>query len=171
MAVKKPIQLLLQVPRVVSWKINFTKKSNSWRLKNLLTHGNVTNLIGDSVDGESSLNIINETEIFPGFIDLDDIHETSRITSISSGLAVDLDQPLLHDGFDLFLGQSILEPISQENGDRHTFAQTMRSRAGTTRVNTSQLVQHPWFWCCQTLQMFLWPSTHGESAIWIFKWL
>ena len=74
------------------------------------------------MDGEPSLNVINETEIFASFVNLDDIHETSRITSISPGLAVDLDQPLLHDGFDLFLGQSILEPISQENGDGHTFA-------------------------------------------------
>ena len=54
-------------------------------------------LVCDSVDGESSFNIIDKTEVFASFINLDDIHESRREAGISSGFTIDLDQPLLHN--------------------------------------------------------------------------
>jgi hypothetical protein len=76
-------------------------------------------LVGNPVDGESSLDIIDESEIFSGLFDLDDIHETSWELGIGPQLSVDLDQPLLKDGLDLLGGQGVLEPIPEEQGDWH----------------------------------------------------
>jgi hypothetical protein len=62
----------------------------------------------DSVEDETTLSIVQESEVFLGLLDADNIHETSRIVRIASDAAVDLDQ-LLHQNIgDLALGKSIL---------------------------------------------------------------
>lgn len=50
----------------------------------------------DTVDGEATLGVVDETEVLVGLLDGDDIHETSWVGYISADLAVDLDQTL-HD--------------------------------------------------------------------------
>merc|ERR550534_1683345 len=47
-------------------------------------------LVGYPVDGVTSLDIIDQTEVFAGLFNLDDIHETSWESSISTNFAVDL---------------------------------------------------------------------------------
>jgi len=72
-------------------------------------------LSSDSVDGKSSLDIVDQTEVLTGLVDGDDIHESSRVVGIGTDFTVDFDQPL-HDNFsDLRVVESILKTISQEN--------------------------------------------------------
>jgi len=72
-------------------------------------------LVGDPVDGVTSLDIIDQTEVFAGLFNLDDIHETSWESGISTDFAVDLDQSLFHNCLDFLGGQSVLQSVSQEN--------------------------------------------------------
>merc|ERR1740129_1432138 len=72
-------------------------------------------LVGDPVNGVTSLDIIDQTEVFASLFNLDDIHETSWESGVSSDFAVNLDQSLFHDSLDLLGGQSVLQAVSQEN--------------------------------------------------------
>jgi len=100
-------------------------------------------LVGDPVNGVASLDVIDETEVLSGFVNLDDIHETSGESGVSSDFTVNLDESLPHNSGDLFSSQGVLQTISQENRDGHGLAQTVRSGAGTNGVYTSKFVQHP----------------------------
>ena len=42
------------------------------------------------MDGVTSLDVVDETEVLSSFLDLDDIHETSRESSVSSDFTVNL---------------------------------------------------------------------------------
>jgi len=66
---------------------------------------------GDPVNGESSLHVVDDTEVLSGLFNLDNIHESSRELGISPGLAINLDQPLLEDGLHLLGAQGILQTI------------------------------------------------------------
>merc|ERR1719382_325716 len=72
-------------------------------------------LVGDPVDGVTSLDIIDQTEVFASLFNLDDIHETSWESGISTNFAVNFNQSLLHNSLDLLGGQSVLQTVSQEN--------------------------------------------------------
>merc|ERR1712111_28190 len=100
-------------------------------------------LVGNSVDGESTLNVIDKTEVFLSLLNLDNIHKTRGEVRVGTHFTVDLDQTLLQDSLNLLGRQGVPQPVPQEQTDRHRFPQLMGSGLGTNGVNTSQLVQHP----------------------------
>ena len=53
---------------------------------------------GDTVDGESSFDIVDEAEILVGLLDGDHVHETGREVDIGSHLTVDFHQSLENKG-------------------------------------------------------------------------
>lgn len=63
--------------------------------------------VGDAVDGEATLGVVDETEVLAGLLDGDDIHETSREGGVGADFVVDLDQALHDDGLDLTFGLSV----------------------------------------------------------------
>ena len=63
------------------------------------------------MDGEASLDVVDDPEVLAGLVDLDDVHEAGGELGIGPGLPVDLDQSLLHDRLHLFHVQCILHPI------------------------------------------------------------
>ena len=65
----------------------------------------------DTVDGEATLCIIDQTEVLVGLFDGDNIHEAGRIGRIGPHLAIDLDQPLHDNRFYLTTIESILETV------------------------------------------------------------
>ena len=85
-------------------------------------------LLGDSVDGESSLDIVQETEVLAGPLDRDDVHEPGRVGLVGPDLSVNLDGPLGHDGGNLTSGQSVLETVSEEDGEGKRFTELVRTR-------------------------------------------
>jgi len=117
-------------------------------------------LRGDSVDGESSLGVVEKTEGLVGGLDGDDVHETGRVGGVSSNLVVDLDVSLLDDNVSLTSGQSVLQSVSEENRQREALSQLVGSVGGTRSKNSRQFVQHPVAGCIETLQMLLGSAGH-----------
>merc|ERR1719232_1022785 len=72
-------------------------------------------LVCNPVDDITSLNIIDQTEVFSGLFNLDNIHESSRESSISTYFAINFDQSLFHDSTNFLSGQGVLQTVSQEN--------------------------------------------------------
>ncbi len=58
-------------------------------------------LVGDPLDDESALDVVDQAGALVGFLDLDDVHEVSGKLGIGAHFAVDLDQTLLQDRLDL----------------------------------------------------------------------
>ena len=65
----------------------------------------------DPVDGETSLDVVDDPEVLSSLLDLDDIHEAGGELGVGPGLAINLDQTLLHDGLHLLHGDSILQTV------------------------------------------------------------
>ena len=60
---------------------------------------------------ETSLHVVYDPKVFTSLVNLDDIHEAGGELGVGPGLAVNLDQPLLHDSLNLLGGQSILQTV------------------------------------------------------------
>jgi len=97
----------------------------------------------NSVDNESSLDVVDETEVLSSLVDGDDIHESSRVGDVSAHLAVDLDKTLHHDLLGLHVGQSVLETVAQEDDEGQTFSQLVRSSGCTGSKVSIELPKHP----------------------------
>ena len=63
------------------------------------------------MDREASLHVVDDAEVLPGLLDLDDIHEAGGELGVGPGLAVYLDQALLHDRLHLLHGEGILQTV------------------------------------------------------------
>lgn len=98
---------------------------------------------GDSVDGESALNIVEETEVLARSLDGNDIHETSGEGLVSPDLAVDLDESLLNNSRDFTASKSILQTVSEEDSEGKRLPELVGTRRRTGGVGAAQLVQHP----------------------------
>lgn len=97
----------------------------------------------DSVDGETTLGIVDETEVLASLLDGDDVHEASREGQVSSDLAVDLDETLHEDGLGLAVVERILETVADEDNQGHAVAELVRTGRGLGGIETGQLVQQP----------------------------
>ena len=63
------------------------------------------------MDGEASLDVVDDPEVLAGLVDLDHVHETGGELGVGPGLAINLDQALLHDGLDLLHGNGVLQTV------------------------------------------------------------
>jgi len=97
----------------------------------------------DAVDGESTLNIVKETEMFVRFFDGNNIHETSGISCVRPDFPIDLNQSLVDDRDDFTTGQCVFQTITKEDGEWEGFAQFVRTGRRTRGVGTAKLVEHP----------------------------
>lgn len=98
---------------------------------------------GDSVDGESTLDIVKESEVFTGSLNRDDIHESSWESLVGSDLSVDLDESLLNNGSNLSAGKGVLQSVSKEDGEGEGLSELVRSgrRSGGLDVNVGRHVE------------------------------
>lgn len=104
----------------------------------------VLGLLGlNSVDGESALGVVDETEVLAGLLDGDDVHEARGVGGVGADLAVDLNQSLHQDGLGLTVVESILEAVSDEDDQRHAVAELVRTGRGLGSVGAGQLVKQP----------------------------
>ena len=65
------------------------------------------------MDGETSLDVVDDPEVLSSLLDLDDIHEASGELGVSPGLAVNLDQTLLHDGLHFLHVECVLQTVPE----------------------------------------------------------
>jgi hypothetical protein len=63
-----------------------------------------------------------------GLVNLDDIHEASRVVHVSSDLAVNLDNALGDNELGLLAGQSILQSVPEEDNQRKTLTELVGTR-------------------------------------------
>ena len=68
---------------------------------------------GDPVDGEASLHVVDDPEVLAGLVNLDDVHEAGGELGVGPGLAVDLDQTLLHDSLHLLHRDGVLQTVPE----------------------------------------------------------
>lgn len=97
----------------------------------------------DTVDGETALGVVDETEVLAGLLDADDVHETSGEGRVSADLAVDLDETLHHDGLNLTTVQGVLETVTDENDEGKAVAELVRTGGGLGSIGSGHFVQEP----------------------------
>jgi len=100
-------------------------------------------LLTDTMDLVSSFDVVDETEVLPALLHLDDVHEASWVGVVGADATVHLDETLGEDLLDFGVGQGVLETIPQEERQRETLTQLVRTGGRTGSVTSSQLVQHP----------------------------
>jgi len=99
----------------------------------------------DAMDSESSFGIIDQSEVFVGSFDSNDIHESSGIRRVSADFSVDFDEPLHKDLLDFISSQGVLESVPQKDDKWQRFAKLVRSAARSRRKDSTEFVQHPVF--------------------------
>jgi hypothetical protein len=93
-------------------------------------------LLSDAVDGETTLNIIDETELLTSLLNGDDVHESSGVSAVSADLAIDLDETLHKDVLDFLTVQGILQTVTQEDDEGKALAGLVGTSAGLRSIGT-----------------------------------
>jgi len=115
---------------------------------------------------ESSLNVIEDSEVLVGLWDLNNISETEWELGVSSDLTVNLDKSFsLSADFDSFLaGESVFQSVLEEDGKWDALTQLVGSSGWAVGVHASKFVQAPGGWCEHSLKMLLWSSCLYKSS-------
>lgn len=100
-------------------------------------------LRGDAVDGVAALGVVDETEVFAGLLDRDDVHVASGESRVGADLAVDLDEALHEDGLGLAVVQGVLEAVAEEDDQWQAVAGLVGTGRGLRSVGSGQFVQEP----------------------------
>lgn len=85
-------------------------------------------LVRNAMDSETALDVVQETEVFASLLNLDDVHESSRVVGIGANLAVNLDRALHNNAVNFALVQSVLQTVAKQNNNGKALAQLVRSR-------------------------------------------
>jgi len=136
-------------------------------------------LTSDAVDGETTLGVVDKTEVLASLLDGDDIHETSWVGSVGADLAVDLDEALHDNGLGLATVKSVLQPVdillvamsrdpivqvcapvADKDDQRHAVSELVRTWGGLWCVSTGEFVQKPVAWCRQAVLVLSWSTSH-----------
>jgi len=104
----------------------------------------VAGLLGrDSVHDESALGVVDETEVLVGLVQRDDVHVSSRVLDIRSHLTVDLHHTAHHDLLALVSAESVVESVSDEDGQWQALAELVWAGIRAVAEHASRLRQHP----------------------------
>lgn len=103
-------------------------------------------LRGDSVDGESSLGVVDQTEVLAGLLESDDIHEATWEGRVGPDLSVDLDEALHDDSLDFPGVQGVLETVSQEDNQGKAVSQLVRTGRRPRGIGAGEFVEQPVGW-------------------------
>jgi hypothetical protein len=114
---------------------------------------------GDSVDDESAFGVVDQSEVFVGLFDGDDIHETGWVFHVGSDFSVNFDHSSLHDFLALVTGEGVVKSVSDEDGQWEAFSEFVWSGVWSEAENTASFWQHPVVWSCKSFKMLLWSSS------------
>merc|ERR1719387_2272964 len=90
-----------------------------------------------------TLGVVEQTEILPRLLDLNDIHEAGWEEHISANLVVHLDEALHHNHLALAIRQRVFEAISKQDNQGQTLTQLVRSSRWPWGKDALRLVKHP----------------------------
>lgn len=119
----------------------------------------------DSVNGETSLDIVQQPEVFAGLFDRDDILESGGVRRVCSDFSIDSDESLHENSFDFSAVQRVLQSIPQEDNEWQTFAKLMRTCRRSWCVSSTKFVEQPMRRGRKTFQMLLRSTRHFWSYI------
>jgi len=106
---------------------------------------------GDSVDDESTFSVVDQSEVFVGLLDRDDIHETGWVFHVGSDFTVNLDHSSLKDFLALVTGKGVVESVSEKDGQWQAFSELVWSGIWSEAENTAGFWEHPMVWCREGL--------------------
>ena len=97
---------------------------------------------------ESSLDIIENSEIFISFFNCHNIHLTEWESGISSDLSIDLNKTSLVLDYpsSLVSGKSVLESLLQKHGKWNAFSKLVRTGGWSGSVNSLEFSKIPLMW-------------------------
>jgi len=114
---------------------------------------------GDSVDDESAFGVVDQSEVFVGLFNGDNIHETGWVFHVGSDFSVDFDHSSLKDLLALVTGKGVVESVSDEDGQWKAFSEFVWSGIWSETENTASFWQHPVVGSCKSFKMLLWSSS------------
>jgi hypothetical protein len=112
-------------------------------------------LSGDTVDGETSLGVVDKTEVLTSLLDGDGIHESSGEGRVSADLAVNLDETLHKDVLDLLSVEGVLQTVADQDDQRQALTELVRTSSRAGGIGAGKLVKHPVLGGVKTLQVLL----------------
>lgn len=112
-------------------------------------------LLRDLVDGKTTLNVVDETEVLTSLLKGDNVHETSGVGGVSSDLTINLNESLHDNGLDFTTVKSIFQTVSKEDNERKRLSKLVGTGGRSGSIGTGELVKHPVGWSCETLQVLL----------------
>jgi len=118
-------------------------------------------LLGDLVDDESTLGVVQHTEVLLGLVERDDIHKSSWVGVVGFDFSVNLNQSLDHDRLGFLEVQGVFQTVTQQDDHRKALTLFVRTRRWLWRPHTGKLIQHPVRWRSHALHVLLWTSCHG----------
>lgn len=86
---------------------------------------------GDAVDSKSTLGVIDQSKVLVGLVNSDDIHIPSWVFDIGPDLAVNFHHAAHHDLLALLATKSILESVSDEDGERQALSELVWAGVGS----------------------------------------
>lgn len=97
-------------------------------------------LVGDAVDSEASLGVVDQTEVLAGLLNGDDVHEAGGEGAVGADLAVDLDQALHQDGVNLAGVERIFQAVAEEDDEWQRVTELVRTGRGLGGIGTWRML-------------------------------
>ena len=81
----------------------------------------------DSVNGEATLGVVDQTEVLASLVDRDHIHVASWVCDVGSDLAINFDEALHDNGLGFSTVEGILQAVSDEDDQGEAVAGFVRT--------------------------------------------
>merc|ERR1712014_471624 len=98
------------------------------------------------VSDESAFGVIDESEVFVGLFDSDDIHVSSWVFHVGSHFSVNFDHSSLEDFLALVTGKSVVESVSDKDSQWHAFSKFVWTGVWSMSKDSTSFWEHPVVW-------------------------
>jgi len=115
----------------------------------------------DTVEDETSLGIVEETETISRLLELNGVHESSGVVLVGTDLSVNLDTTLHADLLALLSGEGVLQTLAKDDGNRETFTLLVGTGGGLGSPDSAHLAEVPMPGGIETLEVLLRSARHG----------
>lgn len=100
-------------------------------------------ILVDTVEDETSLGIVKETETITRLLKLDNIHESSGVVEVSPDLTIDLDTTFHANLLAFLSGQGVLETLTKDDGNGKALALLVGTGGGLGSPDAAHLTEVP----------------------------
>mmetsp|Transcript_8106 Transcript_8106/g.32395 ORF Transcript_8106/g.32395 Transcript_8106/m.32395 type:complete len:284 (+) Transcript_8106:117-968(+) len=114
----------------------------------------------DAVHDESSLVIVNQSEVFIALFDAHDVHDPARVALIHANLPVHLHHALHENRRHFLVRQRVLQAVAKDEAQRQALARLVRTGRRFRGEDAAELVEHPVLGRIETLQMLAHSTGH-----------